>query len=101
MPDDLRWVAGANDVNTFYELDAIRCIMYNQFGGGFITIDGILLTDIPPERDRFGGSENRYAVAVSKAYKRAHPETKLQLTCTKRTHVLSILQKLNKESHLP
>jgi hypothetical protein len=74
-PDDPRWVAKTNRRLIFYELDVVRCYMYSS-GGGFIVIDGTLLTDLPLNKtsEFYRHKERKYAIAVAKSYMLTHSE---------------------------
>lgn len=95
-PDDPRWVADTDRPLVHYVLGAIHCCMY-EWGGGFIMIDGQLLTDVKPEGHKLDGPESRYAMAVAKAYKKAYPEFVPKTNNRLRTKIVEILEEINRK----
>lgn len=78
-PDDPRWVGMVVGSEICYTLDDLACHMYENLSwGGFIMIRADLLTELGRECRRLGRAENRYARAVHRAYRLAHPEQELR-----------------------
>jgi hypothetical protein len=101
-PDDPRWIGIADDKHIIYSLDEIKCFMYGWTAGGFVLVGGIPVNDITdPRTNHLSPQAERYATAVEKAYKLAHPKSNLRLQTLNIDRVTQILASINQRDPVP